>query len=109
MSVTDRLPDLSRPVTPRQYSRIAPLAFGCGILPIGALLSRTRPSALDLPDVAPRRAKPQGPLDRALAWTRDEADEIAPENMVSQLGRSLMIAGGTMLAARVLDELAGRR
>ena len=27
MSVTDRLPDLSRPVTPRQYSRIAPLAF----------------------------------------------------------------------------------
>ena len=110
MTVKDKLPALRLPEgRPQTPARIAPFAFGAGIIAVGALLSRFRPAALDLPDPTPQRAEPAGAVGKAIAWTRDGADRVAPENMASQLGRSLMIAGGTMLLARVLDEVAGRR
>lgn len=114
MRLTEKRPDLKLPAHLRRargaadWDRLAPFAFGAGIIAAGAVLSRIRPTALDLPDATPRKSRGSGPISRLIAWTRDGADHVAPENMSAQLGRSLILAGTAMLAARVLDELAGR-
>ena len=107
MTMTRRPADLN-PLRRRRaarWERFAPFAFGAGIVAAGALMSRFRPAALDLPEAAPERAEPSGRVGQVLAWTRDGADHAAPENMSAQLGRSLMMAGTAMLAARLLDEV----
>ncbi|WP_136636643.1 hypothetical protein [Pseudooceanicola onchidii] len=87
------------------WDRIAPFAFGLGIVATGALMSRFRPSVLDMPSATPRRAEPRHRAARAVARVRDGADHVAPDNMSSKLGKSLVMAGAAMLVARVLDEL----
>lgn len=89
----------------RSWERIAPLAFGAGIIATGALLSRFRPAILDMPTATPRHREPSGRTGKAVARIRDGADHMAPDNMSAKLGKSLVLAGAAMLAARLLDEV----
>ena len=103
---------LSRPALPRptqqESDRLTPIAIGMGLLCAGALLWRTRPSALDIPDPIPLGERPRRDALRSAAWkTRDKVSQVAPDNLGSPLGRSMVFAGATLLVTRLLDELAG--
>jgi hypothetical protein len=90
---------------PDGWQRFAPIAFGVGIVAAGALISRFRPAVLDMPSATPRGAEPEGRGGQAVARVRDGAAHLAPDNMSAKLGKSLIMAGSAMLAARLLDEL----
>lgn len=110
MSLHERLPRRLKPGVPTlrksRWDRLAPFAFGAGVIAAGALMSRFRPSILDTPDPVPMRGKARGRVGTALTGVRDGAHQVAPENMSAQLGRSLMLAGAAMLVARALDEVS---
>ncbi|EAQ04387.1 succinyl-CoA synthetase subunit beta [Pseudooceanicola batsensis HTCC2597] len=109
MTLFPKLPDhlSGRPVPVARRDRWMPLAFGAGLVAVGALLSRFRPSALDMPNPSPLRDKRSGRMGKAVRLSRDGAEQVAPENLVGKIGTSLAIAGGAMIAARLLDEVSG--
>ncbi|WP_375174512.1 hypothetical protein [Pseudooceanicola sp.] len=111
MSVADKLPALKRhrPPVATHRERWKPLAFGAGLIAVGALLSRFRPSALDMPNPSPMRDVRSGRIGKAVRVTRDGAERVAPDNVTTKIGSSLAIAGAAMIAARLLDEVSGHR
>ncbi|WP_407494745.1 hypothetical protein [Pseudooceanicola sp. MF1-13] len=86
-----------------------PFAAGAAVVAAGFALTRIRPSALDLPNPTGRGDGASGRVARAVGVARDGADKVAPDNVASQIGRSLVMAGSAMLVARVLDEVMSRQ
>jgi hypothetical protein len=93
--------------------REAPIVAGVALVVCGALLMRLGPDLLAMP--APRRTR-QNALARfrrgdrlgAVAQrARDVLAEILPGNLLGNVGRGLVFAGGGILVVRLLDLLAG--
>lgn len=111
--MTTKLPiptRLSTPLArPSTRERLAPMAVAAGLIAAGAMLWRAKPSALQMPEAAPLGDAPRrGFLRRAARQSRDGLGHFAPDNLSDSLGRSLVLAGGALLATRLLDEIAGR-
>lgn len=89
--------------------RVTPIAVGVGLLAVGALLWKTKPSMLDMPDPLPLGKEPDNSFSRrALRKTRDGVSHVAPSNLSVSLGRSMVIGGLALVLTRILDELTGK-
>jgi hypothetical protein len=105
-----KLPPLHRHLRAPMAERILPAAAALGLVAAGVRLWRWRPSLLDLPEPAPLQGgRPRGLFRRAARRSREGVSLVAPGNLGVSLGRSLVIAGTALLAARVLDELSDPR
>ena len=101
---------MARPVRPAEA---APLAAGALLLACGALVMQLRPHLMDLPE--PRRS----PADARERWedgdragaaaegARDTLLTLMPANLLSWIGRVLMLAGASVVITRLLDRAVG--
>ena len=90
--------------------RLAPVGYAGGMLAIGALLVATKPRIGHVPD--PRQAGTgpgAGVIRKAARAGRDGVSVFAPGNVTDSIGRSLMLGGAALLAARILDEISAPR
>ncbi|MGI3169168.1 hypothetical protein ACRARG_08460 [Pseudooceanicola sp. C21-150M6] len=108
MTISRHLPDI-KPNNGglARRDRLRPFVFGAGLVAAGALLSRFRPGALDMPNPSPMRDVRSGRFGQAVRMTRDGVEHVAPDNLSAKIGSSLAIAGAAMIAARLLDEVSG--
>ncbi|APZ53471.1 hypothetical protein [Salipiger abyssi] len=104
------LPEIARTTLPAtRRARFAPFVYAGGLLAIGTALLVSKPRIGKVPEPrqmgnAPRRSR----LRRAAQHGRDGAQAFAPSNVTDSVGRSLILGGVALLAARALDELSGR-
>jgi len=110
MSMTDKIAKYQpNALKARDGQRWKPFAAGLAVVTAGFALTRIRPSSLDLPNPTGRGDGASGRVAKAVGLARDGADRVAPDNVASQVGRSLVMAGSAMLVARVLDELMSQQ
>ncbi|WP_102107714.1 hypothetical protein [Oceaniglobus roseus] len=101
------LPSRSTIAPPPPSSRVSPALVSLGLIGLGALLWRSKPSLMDMPDPVPLGDHADDTLlRRAARRSRDGVSRIAPGNLGVSLGRSMVVAGAAMLLTRLLDEIA---
>lgn len=102
------------PAEPQPF-RQAPIVAGVALVACGALLMRLNPHVLALP--APReRAKSPAKrfrggkrLGGAAQQARDTLLDVLPDNLLTWIGRVLMLAGAAVVIVRLLDGVVGDR
>ena len=87
---------------------LAPVAYSAVMLAAGAALLVAKPRLGHVPDPIRNGDLPRRGLRRAAQVGRDNIRVLAPTNVTDAIGRSLLIGGVALLAARVLDVVAGR-
>ena len=92
-------------------ARTAPIAAGAVLVGVGALVMQLRPHLLDLPgsvesDVDARERFHAGDRAGAAAQAgRDTLLGVLPPNLLTWIGRVLMLAGASVDITRQLDRL----
>ena len=96
---------------PEPPVRTAPIAAGAALVVCGARVMRLRPHLLDLPgpvetDLGARDRLDAGDrLGAAAQAGRDTLLEVLPPNLLTWIGRVLMLAGASVVITRLLDRL----
>lgn len=93
---------------PAPRSAVSPVAYGAGMLALGAVLVLSKPRIGAVPEPVQTDDAP-GVLRRLAAAARDGVSAFAPSNVTDSIGRSLVIGGSALILARAFDALAGRR
>ena len=107
-----RLEDAKQAALPKpsKRARISPLVYGAGMIGVGLLLKKVNPRFGDMPNpLQYGGTQKHSKRIKAATFARDRAANFSPSNLTTKLGKSLMIGGTAMLAARLLDEAVGRK
>ena len=91
--------------------RTAPIAAGAVLVGVGALVMQLRPHLLDLPGPvesdldAGARIEAGDRVGGAAQAGRDSLLAVLPPNLLTWIGRVLMLAGASVVITRLLDRL----
>lgn len=89
--------------------RLAPVAYGAGMLALGAVLLAAKPRIGNVPNPRHTLDGPDLGRGRRIARAgRDSVGAFAPSNVTDSIGRSLLLGGTALLLTRLFDELSGR-
>ena len=104
------LPAIAKKALPAsRKARLAPVGYALGLFAVGTALLIAKPKFGQVPSPIQNGDAPRiGRWRRAAQHGRDGVQAFAPSNVTDSVGRSLILGGVALLAARALDEMSGR-
>ncbi len=95
---------LTKSLTTTNSARLKPIVYGGALAGVGYLLLKAKPAFGEMPETHVSKRKRRSKASKAARFARDGAKTLAPGNLTDKMGKSLLIGGIAMVAARLLDE-----